>query len=64
MEVSDLKQRVFDYLFNALACLSMLDETEVEEIAKSLEDPANLDRESEPMFKAAANAVRMAKDIT
>jgi hypothetical protein len=63
MHESPLKQRVFDQLFNALALLFMLEDSEIEEIAKGLEDPSLSDRESEAMFKAAANAVRMAKEV-
>ena len=61
MLVSDLKQRIFDDLFHGLACLSMLSDGEIEEVAESLEDPERLDRENEPMFKAVAIAIRMAK---
>lgn len=61
MKPSDLRQRVFDSIFGGLALLDLMDETEIEEVAKGLEDPKNVDFDSEPMFKAVAKAIRMAK---
>jgi hypothetical protein len=59
---SDLKQRIFDDLFNALALLAMLDNEEIEEVAVAIANPKNLDRQSEAMFLLAATVVRMAKE--
>lgn len=63
MKVSSLRQHIYDNLFNALACLGMLDEYGIEEVAKSLENPGICGHECKPMFMAAANVVRMAKNI-
>lgn len=62
MRESTLNQRVFDALFHAIAWLWLLDDSEIEDVAKGLEDPENsgdvLDRQT---FLAFANAVRTAK---
>ncbi len=62
MKHSELKQRIFNDLFDGLALLSLLSNEEIEEIAIGLADPQAGDLASEPMFKAAADVVRMAKE--
>jgi hypothetical protein len=62
MRESTLKQRVFDQLFHAIALVLLLDDSEMEDVAKGLEDPKNsgdvLDRQT---MLAFASAVRTAK---
>jgi hypothetical protein len=62
MRHSELKQRIFDEMFNALSLLTLLSNDDIEEVAKALENPESVDIESGAMFEMAASVVRMAKE--
>jgi len=59
---SELKQRVFDELFNALSLLTLLSDEDIEEVADAIANPESCDLESRAMFECAADVVRMAKE--
>lgn len=63
MQYSELKQRIFNDLFDGLALLALISKEEIEEVAKALEGKEVSSREYEPIFAAVAVAVRMAKEI-
>jgi hypothetical protein len=60
---TELDQRVFDQIFDAAAKLFLLDENQLEEIAKSLEDPKHhCDVEDAEALKHFAAGVRSFKN--
>lgn len=63
LKASDLHQRVFDHLFQAIALMDMLHDNELELIATSLENPAHYgDSADKATAKVIADAVRSYKE--
>lgn len=61
---SSLHQRVFDALFHSAAMLFFMQPDEIEEIARSLENPANVGNIiDQRLMNAFAAAVRVGKTV-